>query len=873
MRGRAVRALREIGTPAHRATLRPLLDSLDTDTAAAHRFRAYLLGTLWPEQISAADVLNTLATYKVDLADEYASLLEYHFVQSMQDSDLLEAVNWISQAASEPIGPLEHLISEIVEEAAKRIENTEVRNALAGAMVARIRHHAYFLSEQEHVIQEALLQHNDEVRLGLTDAIAALFAPDDDPFEVDRWIAVLQLPYGAVLERLSAAAEPLANLWIRALQTDPRTRQSPETSRLIRDAIALTANDSIVRRRLEDLEQQVLEATRSRQDDSTEGAATDPRYSRQGAMAEELQRASENPANAWLNLCNVLNMDETTGTWIRQSILSTTPGWQEAPADTREALVTVARRYLSMVPANYPNERRREDLQPAGFMAALLLADIAPAELDSLSGDEWAFWVHGILVDGSGMADHAPLERLLSRAYGAFPECIRSGIPHLLRDEERPWTTTSVIQALDVIFDGALADTLLTVLENSTTPLSIRTEVLSTLLRHGEPRTVDIALNWTERTDFPDEAVAAARSLILRGGQDAVRRLLPVLESNRELAQRSMLEVAVQSWHSSPRQDFSPALLADLYLLAVDLFPPADDPPEPLGAMREITGREQVAQWRDRILGQLVRDGSWDAVAKLGEISEHRPDLTLPKHMWHEVEQAALMQSWTALSDPRTALQVIDDQRRRVIRSADQLLDLILEALARLQDELVRCGAIADLWSEWPDGRGRWNYRPKYELSFSDYVKRFLDRDLQQYTISSNREVENRQGNETDILVTYVDRDTRGREVCRFHAVIEVKGSWHDELLTAMETQLANRYLVDYETDRGIYLVGWFKCDVWDAQDGNRRTKPRAYSLDSLRDELSGQSARLSNEARRVEAVVLDAALRLTPRQSRSQHG
>lgn len=506
-------------------------------------------------------------------------------------------------------------------------------------------------------------------------------------------------------------------------------------------------------------------------------------------------------------------------------------------------------------------------------MAALLLADIAPEHLDSLSGDEWVFWLQGILVDGSGMADHAPLERLLSRAYGAFPECIRSGIPHLLRDGEPPWIATSVIRALEVISDSALVDTLLTVLQDAIAPLSIRTEVLSTLLRHGEPRAVEIALDWTGQPDSLDEAVAAARSLLLHGGQEAVHRLLPSLHANRELAQRSMYEVAIQSWHSSPRQDFSPALIAEVYLLTVDLCPPSDDPPEPLGYMREITSHEQVAQWRDHMLGQLIRHSTWEAVAKLGEISEHRPDLTLPKHMWHETEQAALMQSWTAVSDPRTALQVIDDQRRRVIRSADQLLDLIVEALARLQDELVRCGAVADLWSEWPDGRGRWNYRPKYELSFSDYVKRFLDRDLQQYTISSNREVENRQGNETDILVTYVDRDTRGREVCRFHAVIEVKGSWHDELLTAIETQLANRYLVDYETDRGIYLVGWFKCDVWDAQDGNRRTKPRAYSLDSLRDELSGQSARLSNEARRIEAVVLDAALRLTPRQSRNQHG
>lgn len=868
VRGRAVRALRGIGTPSHRATLRPLLGSLDGDTGPAHRFRAYLLGTLWPEQISAADVLKTLAAHKVDLADEYASLVEYRFVQSLQDADITEAITWITDTASEPLGPLEHLISEIVEAAAKRIDNDDVRNVLAGAMVTRIRHHAYFVSEQQRVIQDAFLQNPDEVRLRLADDIAAQFRPDDDPFEVDRWIAELQLPHSAVLERLTETDDPVADLWVRALRADPRTWQSPECPPLIRGAIALMATDSDVRRRLEDLEQQVLEAaSKSHQADSADGAASGSRYSRQRTIVEELKDANENPATAWLNLCDALNMDETTGTWVRESILSTTPGWQEASAATREELVALARKFLTVVPEEHPDARRRNAVQSAGFMATLLLADTAPAELSSLSGDEWVFWLHGILVDGSGMADQAPLQRLLSRAYAAFPERIRSEVHRLLGDEERPWVTTGVIRALDVIFDSAVVGTLLTVLEDATAPLSIRTAVLTTLLRHGESRAVDIALTWTERTDSPDEAVTAARSLLLHGGQDAVQRLLPALHANWELAQRSILEVAVQSWHLFPLQDFPPALLADLYLLAVDLYPPADDPPEPLGYMREISGREQVVQWRDRTLGQLVRDSSWEAVAKLEEISEHRPDLALPRHLWHEAEQAALLRSWTELSDPRTALQVIEDQRRRVIRSADQLLDLIVEALGRLQDQLIRSGGAADLWSEWPDDSRRLNYRPKYELSISDYVKRFLDRDLQQYTISSNREVENRPGNETDILVTYVDRDVRGREVRRYHAVIEVKGAWHAELLTAMETQLANRYLVDYETDRGIYLVGWFRCDLWDSRDRSRRTKPSGYSLLSLSEELRGQATRLSTDARRVEAVVLDAALRLTPRQ------
>src|SRR6185295_736122 len=132
-------------------------------------------------------------------------------------------------------------------------------------------------------------------------------------------------------------------------------------------------------------------------------------------------------------------------------------------------------------------------------------------------------------------------------------------------------------------------------------------------------------------------------------------------------------------------------------------------------------------------------------------------------------------------------------------------------------------------------------YRPKPEIPLSDYVKRFLDRDLNEYTIAANREVENRPGNENDLLITYVDRDEYGRELRRYSVVVEVKGCWHDEVLSAMQEQLADRYLAEYETDRGLYLVGWYRCDLWDGDDRNR-TKPLGFELAAFRHELTNQA-------------------------------
>jgi hypothetical protein len=189
----------------------------------------------------------------------------------------------------------------------------------------------------------------------------------------------------------------------------------------------------------------------------------------------------------------------------------------------------------------------------------------------------------------------------------------------------------------------------------------------------------------------------------------------------------------------------------------------------------------------------------------------------------------------------------------------------VLESLCRLQKELVEGGAVADLWSEWDSPVV---YRPKRELSLSDYVKRFLDRDLDRYLIASNREVENRRGNETDILVQCLVSGVSGEPPSRFAVVIEVKGSWNSKLFTEMESQLANRYLQEYEATRGVYLVGWYSCDAWDPDDSANSGSAK-LGLVELRERLGNQASELTDETRRIEAVVLDAALRSSPKKGK----
>jgi hypothetical protein len=158
-------------------------------------------------------------------------------------------------------------------------------------------------------------------------------------------------------------------------------------------------------------------------------------------------------------------------------------------------------------------------------------------------------------------------------------------------------------------------------------------------------------------------------------------------------------------------------------------------------------------------------------------------------------------------------------------------------------------------------------YKPVNENTFSDYVKRFLDRDLKQSGIIANREVELRPsqggapGERTDIHIDAVVKNANGEIYDSITVIIEVKGCWHDELNTAMETQLVNRYLQDNACQHGLYLVAWFNCNQWDESDRRKCNTPNISAVEA-QENFNQKAKDLSLSSVMVKAFVLNAALR-----------
>jgi hypothetical protein len=82
----------------------------------------------------------------------------------------------------------------------------------------------------------------------------------------------------------------------------------------------------------------------------------------------------------------------------------------------------------------------------------------------------------------------------------------------------------------------------------------------------------------------------------------------------------------------------------------------------------------------------------------------------------------------------------------------------------------------------------------------------------------------------------------------RLVVVVEVKGVWNDGLLSDQRNQLAVRYLPESNSDRGVYVVGWYPVDLWTARGDQRRAKASRLVRDDVEHALSEQADNIARE-------------------------
>ena len=247
-----------------------------------------------------------------------------------------------------------------------------------------------------------------------------------------------------------------------------------------------------------------------------------------------------------------------------------------------------------------------------------------------------------------------------------------------------------------------------------------------------------------------------------------------------------------------------------------------------------VTAREDIARWRDDLLGGLTRAGTREAVASVAQLVAQEPSRDIGWSLAAAIETHR-QNGWLPIGH-RAIRRIYDDFRSRLVRTEDELLDVVLEQLAQIQEWLS--GETPQAFALWDEGAPR---RPKDESRISDWYAHSLRTCLEGRRVVADREVEVRNdwgsgvGNRQDIRLSAFAEGSRDPIV----VVIEVKCAWNSGVRRALRTQLGDEYLIRGGLTHGIFLV---VNTARDLVDDSRLAHRIPASTDRLQALLTKQS-------------------------------
>lgn len=553
-----------------------------------------------------------------------------------------------------------------------------------------------------------------------------------------------------------------------------------------------------------------------------------------------LDRCESGELNAWWSLTMDLSLEPDSthyGTSELASNLTSLPGWKRANEFTKSKILDVAKKYV--VEGNPETDqwlgtRSFYYVALGGFRALRLLLQETPQFLKNISKTTWQKWTPIVLVyeETNSSENEAIHQRLLKMAYEFAPDEVIKTLMVII--DQGDSDLSHLFRKLEACWDDRLSQTLLSKLQDKNLNTGRIATILDALIQQdvGQARAFAETL-ISHPISSPDDrslAVKAACLLVHHAPDAGWEVVWPAMQLDNEFGREACSRMADgRGWGRGLARRMTESQLADLYIWLARQYPHKEDPN--YDGVHTVGTRASIAHWRDSILATLREFGTDESCHAIRRIADELPELSWLKWMLIDAQNIAYRKTWRS-ARPEELIKMMSDQRLRLVQSGEDLLDVLIEALKRLEAKLQsETPAAIDLWGPIP---GKNNcYRPKDENHFSDYIKRFLEDDLEYRGIIVGREVEIRRsmggnpGERVDLHVDAVMKDASGKVYDRVSAIIEVKGAWNKELAEAMQTQLVDRYLKDNTCRYGLYLVGWFNCIQWDLEDGRRNASPK----------------------------------------------
>ena len=881
VREQAAHAVAAVADDANRQRLEPLVSSSDT-CDENDNLKGIAMRALWPTFVSGRALFAALSPPKHDsYFGAYESFISGELRANLDREDLAQALQWVARQPRRHDLPLSfrRLMDRTFELAFGRLDELPILAEVTNAIISRLRTFDELIEHQHRNEMTDILASDREKRLTLLLALAPQLPPESNE--------TLALVYGAA--RL-ALPEDIPAIVAR-LRHAPNGSEVPTLAHVVNllfchrfdhlDVI-LEAIPVIPALRNElgvFLQPVEIESARGREmrdqwlkhrrliKSAPLPPITPPLAARVEGFLSELEQGD---LDAWWKLNFAMAIDPSGGQDINEFHfdITTLPSWKAASDDTRRRIVCSAEAFVKGAQDNRDQWLGQQVFHrpaAAGYRALLLLQRVAPDFLASLTSETWRKWAGAVVEfaerggeQGKGMGEH-----IVCIAYRHAPREVIDVLLRLTDAENGRGNNLYAIDKVQSCWDERIGSALLPKVKDVDLKPSCLRDLLDVLLKHRVDGAMESAFALTKDCGGSDpfakeRAQVAATSLLLQMPAESWAEVWPLITADESFGKQVLESVAgsrPEHRKGQPVGQLPEEPLADLYIWLERYFPKQDDPKHDGSYM--VGPREAIAELRDQVLHELQERGTVEsrrAFARIVRTLDHIPWL---KWAFVRARQRTLESTWTPPA-PRDVLQLARDRKSRLVESPSQLMDVVQEALERLNEELQgETPAAPDCWDK---------DRPKDEEAISNYIKRYLEKDLMGRGIVINREVQIRRGEadpgeRLDIKVDAIARDDRGNEFDKLSVIIEVKGVWNTGVEDAMKLQLRDRYLKDNACQHGLYVVVWPMCAAWDSSDP-RYARTRKWTKERAQQVFARQAADLSGGDVALRSMLLDISLR-----------
>ncbi|MFM0091782.1 ATP-binding protein [Paraburkholderia sediminicola] len=543
-------------------------------------------------------------------------------------------------------------------------------------------------------------------------------------------------------------------------------------------------------------------------------------------LSAALTRAEEGHTWEWVNILSYLRYEGDFEYYhFPFPAVTTSPLWLTLNAGTQSRLAHTALAYLrDMGPVATLAPNQSNNYEDAGIAALVFLHSTGHGNSDEF-GELVVKWARGLARYLPEEQPREVINELLRQAWARAEAPVLS----LLSEICAQYLSVDGIPRLPDFAIDFIPEPLFHMLE-ATLPRVTSEQgflVLSSFLieRHSQ----DAIGSLLQRiTLSPDLSAASAIKLLAllakHAPEEFIKHVWERLQGHPNtvalLAAEMQIIVAGQD---VPLLRVDAAVTEQLFEILESQYPTSTD----IKADGILTARHHIQDFRTSCIINLRSRADGAGISALERVSARHPQLPWIASVLHEAEQKVARDSWLPyeVSEVVAALGIAAG---RVIRTEAELHDAVLGELQLIADKVSASASLPAVYHLWDET----SRRPKHEPRLCDWLAAELTDRLSHKGAVVNREVQVRShnpkgmGERTDILVELSPPAKNGKSGNTLRLVIEVKGCWNAELMTAPASQLRDNYMKAYSAASGIYLIMWFMCDRW-TQDDQRKRETR----------------------------------------------